>query len=162
MKSNKIRQNFESQIQELIEIISGLTKKNDNDDEIVSDLCRYLCILVSGYFERTLIHILLDYTKNKVPNSIYQFVDSKLRGSTNFNKSKVEELLKSFNPVWVEKLHSWDDYDYFGDVIGYFYGNRNKIAHGENTTVSISDLETNYKVLKEFFDKLIFIINCKR
>lgn len=160
--SNDIKQNFEYQIEELIDIITNLSKDIESNDEIVSDLCRYLCVLISGYFEKTFIHILLkNYIKRRVPDSIYKFINSKLKGSTNFNKSKVEELLKSFDSKWVDQLKSWDNYDSFGDVIGSIYSNRNKIAHGENTTVSIRDMKNDYEILKEFFEKLVRVISHK-
>lgn len=158
--SNNLKQSFEHRIDDLIERIERLQKQaNDSySDETISDLCRYLCVLIAGYFEKMLVNKLIDYASVRTSQSIARFVRSSIDKTTNLSKDKVETLLGKFDPTWNDSLSKWSCFDTYVSHLGTIYGNRNKIAHGENTAVTISTLKDCYDSFKNFFDKLNTIV----
>lgn len=157
--SNNVKQGFEHRIDELIRRIDLLGKRSSpDDDETISDLCRYMCILVSGYFEKNLISKLVAYANDRSSRQISHFVNSSIDRTTNLSKEKVESLLAKFDSSWNEQISKWHNFETYANCLGTIYGNRNKIAHGECTTISISTLKDSYNIFKQFFTKLDTII----
>ena len=62
--SNEVKQTFERRINSLIEQINFLNKQDDYD-EIISNLSKYLCILIAGYTEKMFVYYLNKYFENK-------------------------------------------------------------------------------------------------
>lgn len=153
--SNDIKQTFEYRIDELFSRISSLRRINTNGDfdDTISDLNKYLCVLISGYFEKVLVFKIITYSTTRASPEIQHFLLDQIRYTTNIKKKKLEELLNGFTKAWVEGLNNWDDYEEFCACLGTIYDNRNKIAHGENTSISIQTLSTSYTYFKLFFDE---------
>lgn len=162
--SNDIKQNFEYRIDELFSRINTLRKSDINGslDDTVSDLNKYLCILISGYFEKVLVNQIVTYSAKRTPPEIQNFIYDQLRQTTNIKKDKLEKILKGFTTVWIDELKNWSDYDVFCASLGTIYVNRNKIAHGESTSISIQTLQTSYNIFKLFFEKLSQIMAKKK
>lgn len=159
--SNDLKQNFEYRIDELFTRISNLRKINSNGDfdDTISDLNKYLCVLISGYFEKVLVYKIFMYSNKRAAPEIQNFLLNQIRYTTNIKKKKLEELLNGFTKSWVDGLNNWNDYDAFCACLGTIYDNRNKIAHGESTSISITTLSTSYSYFKLFFDKFSKVIS---
>ena len=127
--SNDLKQNFEYRIDELVSRISTL-RKNDNSgslDDTISDLNKYLCVLISGYFEKVLVNQIINYSSNRTAPEIQHFFMDQLKHTTNIKKKKLEEILNGFTTIWVDGLKSWIDYDEFCASLGTIYYNKPKI-----------------------------------
>lgn len=153
--SNDLKQTFEYRIDELFSRIASLRRINIKGefDDTISDLNKYLCILLSGYFEKVLVYKIVSFSSKRSSPEIQSFVYDQLRHTTNIKKKKLEELLNGFTNSWVDGLNKWIDYDEFCTSLGTIYDNRNKIAHGDSTSISIQTLSTSYTYFKLFFDK---------
>lgn len=161
--SNDLKQTFEYRIDELVSRITTLRRNDTNGsfDDTISDLNKYLCVLISGYFEKVLVNQIIAYSNNRTAPEIQHFLIEQLRHTTNIKKKKLEEILNCFTNVWVEGLKKWVDYDEFCASLGTIYDNRNKIAHGDSTSISIQTLLTSYNYFKSFFEELSKVM-CKK
>lgn len=162
--SNDLKQNFEYRIDELVSRISTLRRNDTNGslDDTISDLNKYLCVLISGYFEKVLVNQIINYSSNRTAPEIQHFLMDQLKHTTNIKKKKLEEILNGFTTIWVDGLKSWIDYDEFCASLGTIYDNRNKIAHGDSTSIGIQTLLTSYNYFKSFFDELSKVMYRRR
>ena len=136
--SNEVKQTFERRINSLIEQINFLNKQDDYD-EIISNLSKYLCILIAGYTEKMFVYYLIKHT-------------------TNLQMTKIEEILCKFDECWVETLKKDVDYQEYKDSLQSIYDNRNKIAHGEISNIGFKSLEDSYVRIQKFFERLVKVM----
>ena len=148
--SNDVKQNFEHRIDSLISQIQKLCKE-DEYDEVISNLSKYLCILIAGYTEKVFVNQLLHFFENKNNPRLVRFLTLEFKRTTNLSIGKIEDILNKFDTSWVEKLRKSTDYEEYGDALQSIYDNRNKIAHGENSNVGVKSLEDCYHKIQEFF-----------
>jgi hypothetical protein len=136
--------------------VSRLKKRLDNvfarvplgsgDIELQSDLARYLCILVSGFFENAIVSLILDYVQRRSAPEVASFVESELEYWTNPNTTKICVLLGSFNADWQKRA---DDYliDERKASVNSLLALRHKIAHGESVGTSLSQVREYYQAI---------------
>ena len=150
-----IKESFETRIHSLILRIKEISSK-DEYEEISSDLSRYLCLLISGYFEQVFRNVLKDYIQKQSNESIKNFVSKEVLDKTNnFNTKKIKRYIKDFNSGWYDEIKSIACFDEYSESLDYIYTNRNKIAHGSDVTVVYRDLELHYERIKNFLNKVI-------
>lgn len=130
-------------------------KENDNYDfELVSHLTKYLCVLVSGYFEKSIYLLLLKYSEEKSHDYIKNFIHNNLKTFTNANTEKIERLFKKFDDSWVIKLTEIDNYDEVKASINSLIGQRHKIAHGGDSTIGFVSLKEYYKNVNKMIEHI--------
>ena len=155
--SNELKQNFQLRINSLIVQINSLND-DGSSDEIKSNLSRYLCILISGYTDKLFINMLIQYFSVRNGPRISRFMTQTYKHTSNLKMKKIEEILSSFDKEWANKLKECQKYDEYTAAINSITDNRNKIAHGENTTVTVKSLEDWFKKINEFFEEINKII----
>ena len=146
---NEVKQTFERRIVSLINQIKSL-KEKDDFDEIISNLSKYLCILIAGYTEKLFVYYLERYFINKAHPRLVGYLRASLKHTTNLQMTKIEEILCKFDTKWTEWLRQEKDYQEYKDSLQSIYDNRNKIAHGEISNIGIQSLEDCYLRIKEF------------
>lgn len=156
--SNDIKQGFERRIQQSINQINEL-RSDDNADEIIANLSKYLCILISGYTEKVFINLLVQHFSIRANPKIVRFISQTYRHTTNLNMEKIIDILQKFDDSWKDSILSNLQYDEYSSSIQAIYDNRNKIAHGENVNVTVSNLEYWYHSIQDFFDYVNRLIN---
>jgi uncharacterized protein YjbJ (UPF0337 family) len=112
-----------------------LSKKNQDNDLLSSQLAAHACILLSGAVESAIRELIPEFAAKKSHPAVANYVKETLRTFTNANPEKLVALLKQFDGKWSEKLEAmWADgvKDHVGSVVG----NRHLIAHGKNTTLT--------------------------
>ncbi len=70
------------------------------DLELQSDFSRYLCILVSGYLEKSVSELVLAHASRSRSPSLQRFVDQRTKQFTNAKPQRLKELLNDFDPDW--------------------------------------------------------------
>lgn len=150
-----IKESFETRIHSLILRIKEISRK-DEYEEISSDLSRYLCLLISGYFEQVFRNVLKDYIQKQSNESIKNFVSKEVLDKTNnFNMDKLRQYISDLNSIWYDEIKSIACFDEYSESVDYIYTNRNKIAHGSDVTVVYRDLELHYERIKNFLNEVI-------
>jgi hypothetical protein len=142
----------ESQIKRLdatFKRASGAT----GDLELSSDLAKYLCVLVSGFLEQSIIELLLEYIRIHAHTSVHQHMEPRLRQFTTAKTHRIIELFGSFDANWRKDL---EDYlvDQLKDAIDSVVANRHNIAHGKSVGLTISRVQTYYERVKDVVDHL--------
>ena len=74
------------------------------DLETQADFARYLCVLVSGYLEKSISELVLEHARQCGGPSMQRFVESNTRRFSNANAQRIKELLGSFNTDWKADL----------------------------------------------------------
>jgi hypothetical protein len=121
--------------------------------EVQSDFAKYLCVLVSGFFENAVVALILQYAEQRSAPEIATFVERQLDRWTNPNVDKIIALFGSFNPDWRTSLDSYL-IDERKDSVNSLVALRHKIAHGESVGTSLSQVRAHYKVVLEVVGRL--------
>lgn len=121
------------------------------DAELSADHAKYLCILVSGFIEKSLAEIVLEHARRVSAPSVQKFVETNTARFTNANSKKVLELLGSFDSDWRYKVEQVlvDQYkDAFDSVVGL----RHQIAHGHSVGVTYARIKQYFVAIAEIID----------
>lgn len=145
---------IERRIENLQERIGSLNKERIRDDETISDLTKLLCILISGFLEKSVVDYIKTYSTTRSNPVIQNYISKQLVGTTNLRIDKIEKLLGQFDSNWEIRLKELDRYDDFETAINYVIGNRNTIAHGGSSGVTAKDLGTSYDTIKQFLAEI--------
>ena len=116
--------------------------------EVQSDFAKYLCVLVSGFFEKAIAELIYDFTLRRSKPSIASFVEQQLSRWTNPNTEKICALLGSFDPDWRKKSETFL-VDERKESINSLVALRHKIVHGESVGTSLSQIKAYYSTILE-------------
>jgi len=122
-----------------------------SDLELQSDFARYLCVLVSGYLERAVTALVLEHSRRKSAPSVQRFVESQTRRLNNVNSQRLQELLGSFDPDWLQDLSTFL-VDERKDAIDSIVSLRNTIAHGQSVGVTYNRVAIYYEQIQKVID----------
>lgn len=126
----------------------------DHGSELASDFSKYLCVLLSGYLEKAVAEILMEYTKNKSHLNIQRYIEGQLNSFTNANATKLINLFGSFNPDWRTDLEGFlvDD---MKDAINSVVTLRHAIVHGRSASITVSAVKDYHKRINQVVEHLI-------
>jgi hypothetical protein len=126
--------------------------------EMQAHWSRYLCVLVSGYIENSVKHIIGDYSTNKSSPSIANFVQKKISSVTNLKHNNIFEILDSFDNKWSNKYLSLISDEQI-DAINSVVANRHLIAHGKNVGITYSTISKYYTNVVPTVELIYKIVN---
>lgn len=124
-----------------------------HDAELLADHAKYLCVLVSGFIEKSLAEIALEHARRVGAPSVQRFVERNTARFTNANAEKVLQLLGSFDPDWRSNVESVlvDQYkDAFDSVVSL----RHQIAHGVSVGVTYVRIKDYFEAISEVIDHI--------
>ena len=136
---------LKTKVDNLFNQIDRLGHSSSPDLEAVSSLTKYACVRVAGLIERSLNLTLAEYANQKGHPNLANFVSSQLRSFMNPKAGKVEDLLRSFNTNWCDNLQSHVDYEQLKGSLNSLMTERHAIAHGQDSTITVSRLKQYYK-----------------
>lgn len=120
-------------------LIKDADENLEPDDEKKSHLAKYVCILISGFLENAVYEIYRDYALSKATDyKILQFVEGRLKDINNPNGNRLVNIASQFNEVWSEDLDNFLKINNRKGAIGSIIKNRHKIAHGENSEITLN------------------------
>lgn len=125
-----------------------------------SDYAKYLCILVSGYLEKSVSFKLIEYCNKRSNANVSRFTESKIKRVTNLKSEKIIELLRSFNNDWGDCFCKKLD-DMKRDHINSLVSLRNSIAHGGDNSISLKSIKEIYETIKTVIDDIYETIEQK-
>lgn len=141
-----------------IDRLIRLAKNSDIDDELSSELAKHFTVLISGYLEKAITSILSYFTERKSSPQVSAYAFSQLKRFQNPKKETVLQLIGSFSIDWRKEV---DDFlvEEIGDTLESISNNRNAIAHGVSTSVSMLRVEKWWKNSKKIVDKIQDVVN---
>mgnify|MGYP001251449361 FL=1 len=121
------------------------------DIELQSDFARYLCVLVSGFFENAIVALILDFAQQRSAPQVAVFVERELEHWTNPNTEKICVLLGSFSPDWRKEAETYL-VDERKESVNSLVALRHKIVHGESVGTSLSQVKAYYQTIINVVD----------
>jgi hypothetical protein len=118
------------------------------DLEIQSDFARYLCVLVSGYLERSVKELVLEHARKNGSPSLQRFVEQQTSRFANANAERLLKLLGSFDPDWRRTLESTLATEHKA-AVDSVVSLRNNIAHGATVGVTYQRIHEYYLRVKQ-------------
>ena len=141
-------QSYEKRIDQLLKIATAV-----KDDEVKALLSNYICVLVSGYIETSIQDIISEYTKPRSHGSVSGFVVGRLKRFTNANTEKIGNMLNNFNQDWKSSFDSMLTEER-RSAINSIVANRNLIAHGISTSISLRNVSEYYVRCKDVINEI--------
>lgn len=121
------------------------------EPELQSDFARYLCVLVSGFFENAIIALVLDFAERRSAPEVASYVEKQLDQWTNPNTEKICTLLGAFDPDWRKQAETYL-VDEKKEGINSLVKLRHKIAHGESVGTTLSQVRAYYGTVIKVVD----------
>lgn len=138
--------------QKLDSTFSRVNSLGDNL-ELRSDFAKYLCILVSGYLEKSLVEIVQDHARGCGAPTLQRFVEQQTKRFTNANSHKILELLGSFNQDWRNQIDQFLKDD-LKDAVDSIVALRNAIAHGNSVGLTYQRISDYYGRVQTVIEKI--------
>ncbi|MNG03758.1 hypothetical protein D3C84_868510 [compost metagenome] len=123
---------YEDKLDNLFRTVNAL-----NDFELQAHWAKYLCVLCSGYVERSVRLLYGDYVHKRSSPQISKFVGNRLGGFQNAKLEKIIDLAKTFDDAWAKELESQTS-GKIKDAVNSIVTNRHSIAHGQDTQITVS------------------------
>lgn len=124
-----------------------------DNTELRSDLAKYLCVLVSGFIEKSLVEIAIEHARRTGAPSLQRFVEKQTSRFTNANAEKTLQFLASFNQNWrddFEKVFNDEYKDAFNSVVSI----RHQIAHGSSVGITYHNIKNYFNAICKMIDYL--------
>lgn len=135
-----------------------ISSVNAADAEARADFAKYLCVRVSGYLETSIAGLLRGYASDRASPEIARYIAGELEWFQNAKKGKIIELFGKFDKAWRADLESFL-VDEKADAIGTIVGNRHKIAHGEDSTITYTQVRDHWDEVKLVVDHIADLLD---
>jgi hypothetical protein len=120
--------------------------------ETRSDFAKYLCVLVSGFVERSTQELAHECCRNQASPSVAGYAGAQLKFFRNPNRDQLLQLVRTFDVAWSNDL----DQNYADglDAVNSVVNNRHVIAHGGTMSLSLHDIGGYYDHVKRLVRRL--------
>jgi len=107
----------------------------EDELEAQADFARYLCVLLSGFLEKAISELLLQYSKQHSGTAIQRYVRISLDRFQNPTVGNIVSLFERFSEEWRDNVKAFLA-DERAAAIGSVVKERHRIAHGESSDIS--------------------------
>lgn len=120
----------------------------EGEPDTQADYARYLCVLVTGFLEQSVVRVVLDYVNALGDPSLSRYVAETLRRPGSMQAQEILRLVGSFNEDWRTQLGQKLTTRH-REAIGSVYASRHKIAHGEDVDLAYRQVRGDYDLVLE-------------
>lgn len=125
------------------------------DEIVISQAAQFHCVRRSGVIEQAIKDTLSRALSKGAHVRTGRYVNKCLDSFQNPKPEKILDLYSKIDVQWANDIENyWEDE--IKDSIGTIVGNRNRIAHGETSTITIAQikkLEKNVRKFCEYIEK---------
>lgn len=139
MKSTALK-NEQNQIDKIISQLGTYA----GDPYFEALLVYYLCIRISGFLENCIRIYFLEYSNLKCKEYVKTYMENRLKRFPNPTWNEIVKLIKDFNETWVVNLKKSVTPQWLSSLES-INNNRNNIAHGGTSSITLRELITYYK-----------------
>jgi hypothetical protein len=107
-----------------------------------ADLAKYLCVLVSGFFEKAVQELAIDWCRRQSTPTVSRYASTQLQRLQNVQSQRLRELLGAFDDRWRDEIEG--SFEEELTALSSVYGNRHQIAHGENVDITMVRVRAYY------------------
>jgi hypothetical protein len=147
-----------SRLRQRLDATFGRIPASVADLEVQADFAKYLCVLVSGFFENAVVALIINYVEYRSSAEVMSFVERSLERWTNPRVEKITDLFGAFSADWRNTLSAYL-VDKRKDSINSLVALRHKIAHGESVGTTISQVKSHYATITEVVDFLADLVD---
>jgi hypothetical protein len=108
------------------------------DEFLFSMVLQYLCVRISGNLEICIREVLREYTRRRANPTVLRAIERRLAGFQNPQCQRIVDILSDFDVEWSKQFENFAIADDMKDKIDSIVANRNLIAHGRPTGISVS------------------------
>ena len=126
------------------ELAAVFEQARECQEELQSSLARYACVLASSYLEAAFRELVLASAKAQASPSIVRYLDSTLGVFRDPNTEKILQLLGRLSPKYREDLETHVG-GALKDSVDSIFANRNNIAHGRRSSISLGRIHQYYQ-----------------
>lgn len=121
-----------------------------------SYLAKYLVVYVTGIYEQAIEEIVWEFASQTGQSEVENFVANQLdKNFRNPDMGNIINIVKQFSSGWADQLRALDDRN--KNAIDSIVTNKNLIAHGQSSIITIQDIKnfhTDATVVIEKIDNL--------
>lgn len=141
--------------QQLLEEVDRLFERAraQPDLEVQSDYARYLVVRVSGLLERAIEEIVITHTEAQASTSVTAHVMWRMKVFQNPSVERILQLAGSFNKQWGVTLKEQVTTEE-REALGSLGTQRNQVAHGGTSTISLGQVAGFYEHAKTLLIKV--------
>lgn len=123
------------------------------DIELQGHWGKYLCVVAAGFVENGLQTIYSGFAREAASSQVALYVSSRLGRVTNPNAERFAQVAGSFSANWREELEEYLESENGSrkNALDSLMANRNKIAHGENSGISVARV-------RDFLDRCVEVL----
>ena len=137
----------QTKLQDLFNEVQSLHSSGSINTDLFVQLTWYLCVRTSGFLENSVQIILLQYVQSKtldVPTQNY--VEKNLK-FVNADYNDIMRTIRRFNENWRTSLRQ-NNVQQYKSVLNNLVENRNQIAHGRDSKITIQELQGYFTQIK--------------
>lgn len=127
------------------------------DAELRSDGARYLCVLVSGFLETSVVSLIISYVSEVSHPRVSNFAERNIKNTTNLKSEKLSQIIGSLDVNWENEFRNYIK-DGSKAAIDSVVDLRHQIAHGGHTSVSYNSVRDYYVEVCKVVDYLIDLL----
>jgi hypothetical protein len=116
--------------------------------EIRSDYAKYLCVLLSGFIEAAVAEVAIQHCRQRSAPTVISYAAHQLSRLQNLRSDRLSNVLREFEPAWGSAVGAFLEGSH-GAAVNSVVSLRNRIAHGETVTVSLSQVQDYHKLILE-------------
>lgn len=131
--------------------------RRQQDLEVQSDYAKYLVIRVSGLVEQVVSEIVLDYAQKRAQPSIVDHVAWRMNMFQNPTVDRILDMVASFQSAWRVQLEG-ELTTPEREAMGTINKQRNRIAHGEESTISLGQVNQYYAEIKTLLERVATLL----
>jgi hypothetical protein len=157
MRNHAIRQHQQKikAIFDLADIVlKSRTFQPSDAANLNAELARYACVLISGFVEKAVRELCLDYATRKSARNFARYVEKTWRDSQSMKAEVLLQIIGAFNETWRDQLDTELQTDGRGEALDAIVNLRNSIAHGGTGSTSLTNVKDYYKKIIEVVDFL--------
>jgi hypothetical protein len=143
--------NLTSQLQSLNALFVSTAAACGSDIEMRAHWAKYLCVLCSGFLENAIFEVYVEYSRRSSSPHVARFVSKMLEKIQNPRPAKFIDTANDFKGDWRDPLESYLKSDGRGEAINAIMTNRHRIAHGESSQITLSQL-------REYLDRAVEVV----
>lgn len=134
---------------QLVKEVEGIFERAESqtDLEAQADYAKYLVIRLSGLVEQVLAEIVIAHVRAQASSTVLSYATSQIKRFQNPNAERVIDLVRAFDRRWAQELdESMSDSE--RNALGSVRTQRNRIAHGQPSTVSLVQVTGYFDEIK--------------
>ncbi len=144
--------NLKIQLQRLNTLLAKVNVACGTDIEMQSHWAKYICVLCAGFLENAVYEIYGEFVRNAASKPVADYSESILSKIQNPKTDKFVDIAKSFKKDWGNSLEIFITDNGRKEAINNIMVNRHKIAHGENSDITITKINDYFTKALEVVD----------